>query len=176
MTINCANMNVLSDTDRLEALYNSNILDTAVERDFDRITGIACRLLSVPVSLISLIDINRHFMKSRVGVPSSIIPTQEISLDYSLCQHVIEQRDVIAIPDTLLHPLSMENLATVELGVRSYIGAPIQSEGQTIGSICAVDFVVRDWSQEDQNTLLDLAHFAMLEIMQRKSAPKRRLA
>ena len=144
------------------ALYETELLDSDPEPIFDRLTSIAARALNVPVTLISLIDTNRQFFKSYCGLSEPLASKRETSLDYSFCQHVVVLERPMVISDVLSHPLVHNNLAVSELGVRSYVGVPLTNgRGHIIGSLCALDFIPREWTESNLEVLTALsAHIA----------------
>lgn len=154
----------LSDPRRLEILRRSRLLDSGADPVFDRFTGIVRRVLAVPVSLVSLIDEDRHYFKSCLGLPESLAASREIPLEQSVCQHVVIARDVLAIGDTREDPRFRGNQAIPDLGVIAYLGAPLVVEGQVLGSLCAIDGRPRHWTTGDAELLRELAAAVSREI------------
>ncbi len=108
---------------RLAALHGLAILDTPSEERFDRITRLSKRLFNVPATMISLIDANRQWFKSSIGVPS-----QEMPRDISFCGHAILGDDLMVVPDMLRdHRFSDNPLVTGETKVRFYAGCPLST-------------------------------------------------
>ena len=150
---------------RLEALRATRLLDSAPEETFDRLTRLATRLLGVPVALISLVDRDRQFFKSQHGLPEPWASARETPLTHSFCQHVTASGTPLVVRDSSTHALVAENLARRDLGVVAYLGVPlIAAEGFVLGSLCAIDSVVRDWGADDIATMRDLAAMTMTEI------------
>src|SRR3712207_2717592 len=150
---------------RLRSLRRSGLLDTAPEESFDRITRIAASALGVPVSLVSLVDDDRQFFKSCLGLPQPWAQSRETPLSRSFCQHVVVGAEPLIIPDARTHPLVHDNPAIDELGVVAYAGIPLKMpDGQIIGSLCAIDSVPREWTGEDIDLLADLAAAVMTEV------------
>ena len=158
----------LTNTSRLESLYNANLLDTPDEKSFDRITGLVRQFLKVPVSLVSMVDFDRQFIKSQAGLPKSIADARNQPLSHSICKHVIQKQNILSIDDAAGNTVICDNKAVSDYGVMAYLGAPLASKGQIIGSLCAIDLKPRQWTEEDQTILQDMAHFAMLEIALRQ--------
>jgi GAF domain-containing protein len=170
---------VLRNDARLEALRRTGLLDSAPEGTFDRLTRLARRLLGAPVILVSLVDADRQFFKSVVGLPEPWATRRETPLSHSFCQHVVATgcQHVVAtgapprIEDARQDPLVCDNLAIPELGVVAYLGAPLVTvEGQVLGSLCAIDTKPRTWTAEDAATLRDLAALVMSEVSLRHVA------
>ncbi len=160
-----ADRQLIKDADRLNALHQLCLLDTPADPAFDRLTRLACRLLDVPVSLVSLVDADRQFFKSQSGLPEPYATRCETDLSHSFCQHTVATTEPLIITDAREHPLVHDNLAIDELNVIAYLGIPlITSEGHTLGSLCAIDHQPRIWSDEDVANLSDLAQSVMTEI------------
>ena len=156
--------NVASNS-RLAALRSSGLLDTPAEEGFDRLTRLATKTLGVPVALVSLVDDNRQFFKSAVGLPEPWASTRETPLTYSFCQHVVNSGLPLIVSDARTHPLVCENLAVCEIGVMAYAGMPlITPDGHVLGSFCAIDVKPRHWSEHELSVLKDLAASATSEI------------
>lgn len=160
---------VLNNQDRLDALYASGLMDSAPEEAFDRLTQLVCRLLHVPVSLVSLIDGKRQFFKSQTGTPKEMEGVRETALSHSFCQHVVIGNDILAIDDAPKHPLVHDNLAIPDLGVKAYLGIPIRTrDNHVLGALCAIDVQARTWTQEEKDTIEDLGALVMNEIALRE--------
>ncbi|MCJ2066002.1 PAS domain-containing protein [Methylobacterium sp. J-088] len=124
------------DADRLAALDSYDILDTLAEEGFEDIVQLAARLCDVPVSLVSLVGLDRQWFKARVGFPQC-----QTDLDGSVCKFVLAEPDLLVIPDLTLDPRTRANtLVTGEPFIRFYAGAPLRtSEGHVLGSLCVID-------------------------------------
>ena len=155
----------MQDAARLGALRRTGLLDTVAEESFDRLTRIAASALGVPVSLVSLVDEDRQFFKSCVGLPQPWADARETPLSHSFCQHVVVDAEPLIVSDARDHPLVHDNPAIAELGVIAYAGIPLKmADGEVIGSLCAIDSVPREWSDSDVAMLSDLAEVVMTEI------------
>lgn len=143
---------------RLHTLNSLNILDTSSEERFDRLTRMAKRLFGVPIALVSLVDENRQWFKSCIG-----LPVTETSREISFCGHAILGDDVFLIPDTLDDERFADNpLVVDEPHIRFYAGAPLKAlNGQKMGTLCIIDQEPRKVDREDLEVLEDLA--AMVE-------------
>lgn len=148
----------LDDVNRLESLSSSNLLDSAPELRFDRLTRLLCKALRTPVALISLVDDRRQFFKSQVGLPEPWSLVRETPLSHSFCQHVVLSANPLKVRDARLDPLVCRNAAIDDLNVIAYLGMPIRdASGQVLGSLCAIDSVPRDWNADDEATAADVA-------------------
>ena len=156
---------VLRDPLRLEALRQVALLDTPVEEAFDRLTRLAAQILNAPVALVSLVDAEREFFKSCIGLPEPWASGREAPLSHSFCQHVVGTAGPIVIEDAREHPLVRDNLAILDLNVVAYAGIPlVTADGHALGSFCAIDHHPRRWTERELATLRDLAASVMTEI------------
>ena len=155
----------LDDQNRLAALDASALLDTPPAEAFDRLTRLVTRILNVPVALVTLVDRDRQFFKSCIGLPEPWMSGRETPLSHSFCQYTVMTREPLIITDARLHPELRDNLAIRDLGVIAYAGIPLMSStGEVLGSFCAIDTKPREWADEDIRTLTDLAAAASSEI------------
>ena len=143
-----------NETARLEKLASYGILDTGPEEAFDRITRLAARMFRAPTALISLIDENREWIKSRHGFDLEEVPRSE-----AFCAHTILRDDVMVVADASKDPrFSGSRLVRGKPHVRFYAGAPlIAPDGFNIGSLCVIDMRPREMSPEDCEALRDMA-------------------
>ncbi|NMG76045.1 response regulator [Aromatoleum diolicum] len=141
------------EAQRLAALRSLELLDTPAEERFDRITRIAQRLFNVPITLISLIDSERQWFKSRQGVDVS-----ETSREISFCGHAILGDDIFEIPDALNDPRFADNpLVTGPPDLRFYAAAPLTGpEGYRVGTLCLIDRSPRHLDADQRQLLRDL--------------------
>ena len=161
----------LADEGRLEALRRTRLLDTPPEEAFDRLTRLVCRTLGAPVALVTLVEADRQFFKSVVGLPQPWALLRETSLLHSFCQHVVATGAPLLVQDARGHPLVADNLAVPDLGVLAYLGMPLAtSDGHVLGSLCAIDTVPRGWTPGDAAALRDLADVTMGEVTLRRLA------
>ena len=136
--------------DRLAVLRKTGLLDTPPEPAFDRVTRFATRLLDVPVSLVSLVDSDRQFFKSAIGLPEPWATKRETPLTHSFCQHLVPTGNTLVIEDARTDPLVCDNLAVPELGVISYLGAPLITRsrgGCASGSFTIASRIRWRWSR-----------------------------
>jgi GGDEF domain-containing protein len=146
---------------RLASLRSLGILDTPPEERFDRITRIAGRLFDVPIALVSLVDENRQWFKSRQGLEG-----QETPREISFCGHAILSSEILVIPDALDDERFRDNpLVTGPPNIRFYAGCPVAlSNGHKIGTLCIIDRVPRTFEREDEAMLRDLAEVVEREL------------
>jgi len=148
---------------RLAALQRYGILDTAPEPAFDRLTTIVARVLDVPIALVSLVDVERQWFKSCVGLGAT-----ETSRDVAFCAYAIHSDAVFVIPDATADERFADNPHVVgEPYVRAYAGAPLRtSDGFRIGTLCAIDLRPRAFTADQLAMLMDLAQVVISEMEQ----------
>jgi diguanylate cyclase (GGDEF)-like protein len=150
-----------TEATRMQALWEYKILDTVVEPAFDDLTRLAAQICRVPISLISFVDSERIWFKSALG-----LNVNETSRDEGFCGHAILQTDLCIVPDTLKD----ERFATNPLVVsapygRFYAGMPlVTAEGQVLGTLCVVDTIPRNLSQDQKGALRALARQVMAQL------------
>ncbi|HXZ08371.1 MAG TPA: sensor domain-containing diguanylate cyclase [Paraburkholderia sp.] len=151
----------VNETLRIDTLRSLNILDTLPEERFDRLTRLAKRLFDVPIALVSLVDAERQWFKSCVG-----LPVKETSRDVSFCAHAIHSDDILMVPDTLADERFFDNpLVTDDPGIRFYAGCPLSvANGSKLGTLCLIDVKPRGLDDEERSLLLDLARMAEQEL------------
>jgi EAL domain-containing protein (putative c-di-GMP-specific phosphodiesterase class I)/GGDEF domain-containing protein len=156
----------MTEETRLAALHRFEILDTPPEPALDQITRLASRLLRAPMAVISLVDRDRQWFKSRVGVEA-----QETSRELAFCHHAIQSDEVMFVGDATRDPRFKSNpLVTGDPKIRFYAGAPLRTlEGLALGTICVIDDQPRETlSPEDIQTLRDLSAMVMAHIEARQ--------
>jgi PAS domain S-box-containing protein len=154
---------------RLNALYQCNILDTPPENDFDSITRLAAYICETPIALISLVDDNRQWFKSKVGLEVSETPR-----NIAFCAHSILHSDLFIIHDTLEDERFADNpLVTGHPYIRSYVGVPlITSEGYILGTLCVVDRQPRHLKPQQIEAIRTLAQQVAKQLELRRDLTK----
>ena len=147
---------------RVDTLYDLRILDTEPEERFDRLTRLAKRLLQVPISLISLVDENREWIKSGEGINNS-----QVARDISFSAHAILGPDILLIPDATLDERFRDNpLVVDEPHIRFYAGCPLKApNGSKLGTLCLIDCKPREFSEDDKALLRELTRMAEQDIV-----------
>ena len=150
-----------SEKERLKTLRSLSILDTPSEERFDRITRMARRLFNVPIALISLIDEDRQWFKSCMG-----LDVRETARDISFCGHAILTEGVMVVADANVDKRFSDNpLVLNEPNIGFYAGCPVHAlNGQVLGTLCLIDTKPRPFSEEDVEMLRDLALIVESEI------------
>lgn len=152
---------------RLKAVHRYQILDTAQDYAFDRITALAARVLQVPVALISIVDSDRIWFKSRHGFELS-----EVAREPGLCASAILQYAPWVVTDAASDTRTLGNsLTTGKSGIRFYAGAALSTiEGYNLGTLCVMDRLPRSIGEAEVSILKDLACMAMHELELRFAA------
>lgn len=149
-------MTDVRDPRRLRAVERSGLLDSPPEEPFERMTRLASRLTDAPIALISVLDHNRQFFKSALGMPEGL---RETPLSHSFCQYVVEGDGAFVVPDSRADDQVRDNPAIEDLGVEAYCGVPLwDADGHILGAFCVIDTHPREWTPEHQHALEDLAH------------------
>ena len=150
-----------NEKERLETLYSLDILNTGIEERFDRLTRMAARVFNVPIALVSLVDEDRQFFKSRVGLDAL-----QTSRDISFCGHAILGNETFVIDDATRDERFHDNpLVTGDPNIRFYAGVPLRHlNGHKLGTLCIIDQKPRSLDDEELETLTDLAAMTQSEI------------
>src|SRR5690349_5074445 len=155
-----------NESSRLRALRSYDILDTLPEEAFDRITGLATKILRAPMALVTFIDGDRQWFKSARGIDGL-----ETSRDVAFCAHAILEEEALVVNDAREDPRFSDNPHVVGAPhVRFYAGAPLRTpDGYTLGSLCVLDTKPRTPSPEDRALLEGLAAIVMDELELRRT-------
>lgn len=145
------------EADRLTALRELLLLDTPPEERYDRLARFAAEQLNVPIALLTLVDGQRQWFKSRIG-----LEVAETARDISFCGHAIMKSELFVIEDASVDPRFFDNpLVTGEPNIRFYAGAPIQDiRGHNIGTLCVIDTKPRKLDQVELAILDALRNLA----------------
>lgn len=153
------------ESERLDALHRMKVLDTPPEKRFDDIARLAASICDVPIALVSLIDRDRQWFKSRFGIGAA-----ETHRDLAFCAHAILGDGVFVVPDTAVDDRFRNNaLVTGEPNIRFYAGYPLTTpEGYNLGTLCAIDRVPRELSPMQLDALAVLARQVVAQLMLRR--------
>ncbi len=156
-----------NEVQRIKILWQYDVLDTVPEAAFDELTELASVICGTPVALITLVDEERQWFKSKVGISIS-----ETSRDVSMCAHAILQKDLFIVPDATKDRRFKDNpLVTSSPKIRFYAGMPLVAPGgQALGTICVVDQKQRTLTASQQAALRVLARHTMTLLELRRQA------
>lgn len=151
-----------NEEERLRALRGVGILDTEADERFDRITRMVAELLDVPIALVSLVDEDRQWFKSRVGLDAT-----QTSRDVAFCAHAILDDDPLIVHNALDDARFRDNpLVQGAPNIRFYAGAPLILHGEVrLGTLCAIDTKSRVLSDQQQSILQELSRVITDEIV-----------
>ena len=150
-----------NELERLAALWDLGILDTEPEARFDRYTEVACSTFDVPIALVSLVDRDRQWFKSHLGIDIG-----ETHRDLSMCAHAILADDVFIITDALHDNRFAENPYVAGAArMRFYAGVPLTvSNGHHVGTLCIMDHRPRALDDDQIERLRDLGRMVEAEL------------
>lgn len=150
-----------TDEERLRALARYNILDSDEEEVLDRITRLAKSMFRTPIALISIIDKERQWFKSRIGLAPC-----ETHRDQAFCGYAILQSDMLVVEDATKDLRFFDNpLVTNDPNIRFYAGAQLVThDDHALGTLCIIDRSPRQFLDVDKQLLRELAMIAMNEI------------
>ncbi|MFD2518413.1 GAF domain-containing sensor histidine kinase [Salinimicrobium flavum] len=151
----------MMEEERLAVLQKYEILDTPPDGSFDRITRLAAQLFDVPVSIVSLVDSDRIWFKSKQGLEISEIPR-----DPGLCSSAIISNEIYIVEDARKDPRTLANpLVAGEFGLQFYSGVPLRTrEGFNLGTLCIIDREPREISASEKDILKTLGELVMNQI------------
>jgi GAF domain-containing protein len=150
------------EDERLNTLRGYGILDTHPEDRFDELTRLAALICGTPISLISLVDEDRQWFKSKTGLDVCQTPREE-----AFCAHAIMSPELLLVPDASQDPRFATNpLVLGDLHVRFYAGAPLTApNGHHLGALCVIDRVPRQLGREQLESLRILSRQVMAQVI-----------
>lgn len=149
------------EPERLKALEFLCLLDTQAEHRFDRLTQFFCRLFDVPLALLSLVDHNRQWFKSRQGLDA-----RETAREISSCGHTLLSEHILYVPNASEDERFQDNpLVIGPPNIRFYMGGPLQTlDGFRIGTLCLIETKAREIPNNDFHLLRDMADIVETEL------------
>jgi GAF domain-containing protein len=154
-----------NEKQRLKVLWQYEVLDTVPEEVFDDLTELAARICEAPIAMITLVDENRQWFKSKVG-----LTVNETSRDISFCGHAICESELFIVPDAMKDERFSHNpLVTSDPKIRFYVGAPLVTpDGYALGTLCVIDKVPRELRPDQKGALRVLARHVMTQLELRR--------
>lgn len=155
----------ITDPNRLRSLYATGLLDSPPEAVYDRITRAAADALDAPHAALSLIDVDRQFFKSSVGMGGTSAQETQTPLELSVCQYAVANGAALILEDARVDPVFKNHPAVRDGTVVAYLGIPLMDhDGNAIGTLCVFDTKPRLWGTGHVQVLSDLAALAAEKI------------
>lgn len=150
-----------NDEARIEFLDSLALIDSAPDKNFDRINLLTQQIFDVDIAAVTLLSEDRQWFKCIIGLDAD-----ETSRDVAICNYTIAQNDIFEVSDLTQHPQLKNNpLVTGAPHLRYYAGAPLNVDGFNIGSLCILDFAPRPpLSERERHILRGLADMVVREI------------
>lgn len=148
----------ITNPERLRALYATGLLDSDPEEVYDRITRAAAAALDAPAASLTLVDVDRQFFKSTVGMGGD---ERQTPLDRSVCQYAVANGAALLLEDARADPVFRNHPAVLDGTVVAYLGIPLTDrDGHAVGTLCVFDDKPRLWGTGHMQILSDLAQLA----------------
>lgn len=156
----------LNERRRQDALIGLGVLDTLPEPVFDAITSAAAEACGVPIALVSLVDADRQWFKSNIGLPG----VEQTPRDVAFCDHTIRGSQLLEVPSAENDARFAANpLVTGDPHIRFYAGAPIElPSGERVGTVCVIDREPRQLTQAQRALLVGLGRVASAALVDRQ--------
>lgn len=154
---------------RLKTLNDLGLLDAESVPVFEEATQTAAHLLDARICVLGLMDRQRQWFKSavglsRIGLMNELATTRQLPRTDALCRYVVESRQVLVLNDASVHPDFADSLLVRHYGIRAYLSAPlIASNGQCVGTLAVLSLQPRDFSTREVELLELIARWSMSE-------------
>ena len=155
----------LLEDERLAALRQYQVLDTASEPVFDDLAFLACTICATPIALITFVDADRQWFKARIGLNATETPR-----GIAFCTHAILAHELMVITDTHQDARFRDNpLVSGPPHIRFYAGAPLRTQEElALGTLCVIDRVPSVLSREQQRALQSLSRLVVAQLETRR--------
>lgn len=147
------------DPFRLDVIHRANLLTLDDQESFDRVARLVTRLLKVPAGAITIVHPDGQTFIGAAGLSGEPAKNRGTSLSESYCRYVVESGVPLIVGDARRHPLLRDNPA-IKNDAIAYAGVPLVINGETVGTICAIDSSPRKWSADDLEILGELVQLA----------------
>jgi GAF domain-containing protein len=148
----------IKNPDRLRIVEELRKATRTLAPQFDRLAQSAAETLKVPISVITLICTEDQSFVGEFGLPEVFSAQRKTPLSYSICQYTVRLPHPLSIKNTELHPLVMDHPAVLDTGIKAYLGFPLfDAGGLAVGTLCFVDFLPRQWEDEEMLAAIQLA-------------------
>jgi len=156
----------VADAGRLASLRKTGLMDTEPDERFDGLARVAAKALHAPIALVSLVDEDRQFFKSCIGLTKEPWASQRgTPLSHSFCKHAVAQRRPLIVDDAREDPTLRDNPAIRDLDAIAYAGIPlIGADGEALGTLCVIDDRPRHWRGEETALLREIANAVVAQI------------
>ncbi len=154
---------------RIMALTELGLLDAETVPIFEEATQTAAHSLNAPICVLGLIDQQRHWFKSavglsRLGLMNDLALSRQLPREESFCVHVVDSQQILAIDDTLDYAAFANLLLPQQYGIRAYLGVPLlTASGDCVGALCVMDLKPRSFTEKDAEFLMLIARLSMSE-------------
>jgi PAS domain S-box-containing protein len=169
---------VLRDPTRLAALRQTALLGTPPEEEFDRLARLAARLVGSPVAMVTLLDDERQFAKSVVGLSGEDAEAlRDLPLSQSVCRHAVSGGRELVVSDARADPRTRGSAGVERFGFAAYLAVPLVTrDGLALGALCVAGHAPRDWTPDDVEALRDLAAVVTAAVEHRRAEGEARRA
>lgn len=151
----------LSDPARLNALLESGLLLAQSLESFDRLARLGATLLHVPMAAVTVVDAEHQRFPGAFGLPDAWAASRAVPLSSSFCQHVVRSGETVSMEDTRRDERMQDSPAVQEVGIASYLGVPLRTQGgDVLGAVCVMDSMPHSWSPREVEVLTDLGVIA----------------
>jgi GAF domain-containing protein len=155
----------ITDPLRLEVVARTGLLDSPPDPAIDRIVMMAAGALGTRSATLAILDRDRVFLKSVVGVPPDVMASRELSLERSMSHFLVESRHTLAIDDARVHPRTKDQAVVREGVLVAYLGIPLRDmDGYLVGTLSVWDAQPHAWGKGHIETLHNLASMLWVHI------------
>lgn len=156
--------------ERVATLRDTGLMGGGRQERLEKLCASVALLVDVPVVQITVVSDEHQYYVAGYGMDETV--QGPVDLHHSVCKHVVDLGTPLGIDDALEDPVLCENLAVKEWRVRSYLGEPLVApDGDILGSLCVVDYVVRSWTNRDMEVLKGMARMVTAVVLAAADPP-----